>query len=273
MLEYEFMRNAFIAGTLVALVSAAVGYFLVLRNMTFAGHALSHVGFAGATGSLLLDLGAMPGLLAFTLAAAIAIGALGERLRGRDVAIGVVLSVALGLGVLFLSLYTRHATQAATILFGNVLGISATTLWMLAAMAAVTIATLAVISRPLLFATLAPELAEVKGVSLKRVSVLFMIVVAVAVAEAAQLVGVLLVFALMVAPAAAALRWTSGVAAGVALAIVIAIAATWVGIALAYYTDWPPTFWIVSLAGAVYFSSVASTTTILRQAETVHHGH
>src|SRR5207248_3466870 len=126
--------------------------------------------------------------LAFTLGAGIAIGLLGDKLRGRDIAIGVVLSVALGLGVLFLSLYTRHATQATVILFGNVFGIDKGTLMALLGMGALTLAMLAMISRPLLFATLAPELAEAKGVSLKLISVLFMVVVAVTVAQAAQIV-------------------------------------------------------------------------------------
>ena len=112
MLEYDFMRTAFLAGSLVAVVAGAVGFFLVLRNLTFAGHALSHVGFAGATGAVLVGVSPLWGLLAFTLAAALVMGLLGERLRGRDVAVGIILSLALGLGVLFLYLYTSHATQA-----------------------------------------------------------------------------------------------------------------------------------------------------------------
>src|SRR6266496_3280339 len=123
MFEYEFMRNAFVAGGIVAVVAGAVGVFLVLRSLTFAGHALSHVGFAGATGSVLGGVQPLWGLVAFTLAAAIAMGILGDRLRGRDVAVGIVLSLALGLGVLFLYLYTGHAMQATAILFGNVLGV------------------------------------------------------------------------------------------------------------------------------------------------------
>ena len=112
------------AGGVVAVVAGAVGFFLVLRNLAFAGHALSHVGFAGATGSLLIGVGALWGLLAFTLAAAVAMGLLGDRLRNRDVAVGVVLSLALGFGVLFLYLYTTSATEATAILFGNLLGVS-----------------------------------------------------------------------------------------------------------------------------------------------------
>jgi zinc/manganese transport system permease protein len=257
MLEYEFMRTAFLAGGLVAILAGAVGFFLVLRNLTFAGHALSHVGFAGAAGSVLVGMSPLWGLLCFTLAAAIAMGLLGERLRGRDVAVGIVLSLALGLGVLFLYLYTSHATQATAILFGNVLGIAPGTVWTLLGLSAAGLLALAAISRPLLFATLAPEMAEAKGVSLRLVSVLFLALVAVAVAEAAQVVGVLLVFALMVGPAAAAQRLTSHVGRGIALSMALALAETWLGIALAYVSDWPATFWIVFVSCAVYFLALA----------------
>ncbi|HEY1326959.1 MAG TPA: metal ABC transporter permease [Casimicrobiaceae bacterium] len=257
MLEYDFMRTAFAAGAVVAVVAAATGFFLVLRNLTFAGHALSHVGFAGATGAVLIGIAPLWGLLGFTLAAAVAIGLLGERLRNRDVAVGVVLSLSLGFGVLFLHFYTTHATQATAVLFGNLLGVGADTLMELAVLGLVSLIALGLIGRPLLFATLAPELAAAKGVSLKAVSVAFLAIVAIAVAEAAQVVGVLLVFALLVGPAAAALRLTTRVASGIALSVVLALAETWLGIALAYATDWPTTFWIVLLSSAMYVASVA----------------
>ncbi len=257
MFEYDFMRTAFMAGGIVAIVAGTVGYFLVLRNLTFAGHALSHVGFAGATGSALLGIGALWGLLAFTLMAAVAMGLLGDRLRNRDVAVGIVLSLALGLGVLFLYLYTSSASEATAILFGNLLGVGVDTLWGLLGLSALALVVLAAISRPLLFATLAPELAEAKGVSLRLVSVLFLAIVAVAVAEAAQVVGVLLVFALMVGPAAASLGLVSRLSWGVTLAVVLAVIETWGGIVLAYVTDWPTTFWIVLLSCLVYVVSFA----------------
>jgi zinc/manganese transport system permease protein len=256
MLEYEFMRTALAAGSLVAVVAGAVGFFLVLRHLTFAGHALSHVGFAGATGAVLVGLNPLWGLLAFTLAAAVAMGFLGERLRGRDVAVGVILSLALGLGVLFLYLYTAHANQATAILFGNVLGVDLQTVWALLGLSVVSLAALALISRPLLFATLAPELADARGVSLRRVAMLFLAIVAIAVAEAAQVVGVLLVFALMVAPAATALRLTARLGWGAALAVLLALAETWAGIALAYGTDWPTSFCIVAVSCSAYFLSL-----------------
>ncbi len=266
MLEYDFMRTAFVAGGLVAIVAGSVGFFLVLRNLVFAGHALSHVGFAGATGSVLLGMPPLWGLLVFTLVSGIAMGMLGDRLRGRDVAVGIVLSLALGFGVLFLYLYSTHASQASAILFGNILGISPATVVDLLGLTVASLCALAAISRPLLFATLAPELAEARGISLRIISVLFLVIVAVAVAEAAQVVGVLLVFALMVAPAAASLRLTSRVGHGVGLAVLLALAVTWLGIALAYHTDWPTTFCIVLLSCSVYFLSLIPPMRLSRHA-------
>ena len=114
--HYDFVQNAFLAGTIVAIVTAVVGYFVVLRAQAFAGHALSHIGFAGATGAALLGVSAFLGMFTFTLLAALGMGALGERVRGRDVEIGMVLSFMLGLGVLFLNLYTQYATQTVNLL-------------------------------------------------------------------------------------------------------------------------------------------------------------
>jgi zinc/manganese transport system permease protein len=252
MLEYDFMQTAFEAGTVVAVVAGAVGYFLVLRNLAFAGHALSHVGFAGATGAVLLGVAPFWGLIAFTVAGGIGMGLLGDQLRGRDVAVGIMLSLSLGLGVLFLHLYTTYATQASSLLFGNVLGVSPENLRDMLVLGVLTLACLTAIARPLVFATLDPELAEAKGVSLRLIAVLFLIVVAIAVAEAVQVVGILLVFALMVGPAAAALQCTVRLNSGIALSIALAVAETWAGIALAYVTDWPPSFWITLLSSVVY---------------------
>jgi zinc/manganese transport system permease protein len=257
MLDYDFMRAAFLAGGIVAVVAGAVGYFLVLRNLAFAGHALSHVGFAGATGAVLIGAAPLWGLVVFTLAAGTAMGMLGDRLRGRDVAVGIILSVALGFGVLFLHFYTSYATQATSLLFGNVLGVSMSGVANLLILAVASLTGLAIISRPLLFATIDPEMAEARGVSLRLVSVLFMIVVALAVAEATQIVGILLVFALMVGPAAAALRLSSRFRTGLALSVLFALAQTWAGIALAFVTDWPPSFWITFLSFLTYGASIA----------------
>lgn len=249
------MRNAYAAAGIVAVVAAAVGYFLVLRGQTFAGHALSHIGFTGATGAALVGLSPLYGMLVAALAGGVCIGLLGERLLQRDVAIGIALSLALGLGLLFLHFYTAYATQATTLLFGNVLAVSGGTIRALLALGLACVAGLAVISRPLLFASLQPDLAQAKGVSLDAYSALFMAIAALATVMSAQIVGILLVFSLMVGPPAAAQRLTRRLGSGLALSIVLALASAWLGIALAYWTDWPCSFWITALGCAAYLSS------------------
>ncbi len=257
MLEYDFMRSAFAASGVAAVLAGTVGFFLVLRGQTFAGHALSHVGFTGATGALLIGLSPLAGLVGFTLVAGIGMGLFGEKLAERDVAIGMMLSLALGLGLLFLHFYTAAATQAAALLFGNVLGVDPSALLTLVILAVLSLAALAAIGRPLVFASLQPELAEARGVPLRFVASAFLAIVAVAVAECAQIVGVLLVFTLMVGPAAAAMNLTRRLPAGIALSAALALAEAWAGLTLAYYTDWPTSFWITALSGMVFFGAAA----------------
>ncbi len=252
MFAYAFMQNAFAAAGVVAVMAALSGYFLVLRGQVFAGHALAHVGFTGATGAVLIGLPPLWGLVLLTLAAAVGMGLLGEKLAGRDVAIGLVLACSLGLGLLFLHFFTAFATQATALLFGNVLGVDPGTVWTLAGLGFVTLGELAAIARPLLFASLQPELAEARGVDVRRVGTLFLALVALATAASAQIVGVLLVFALMVGPAATAQRLTTRLGSGLALSVALALAQAWAGLALAWWTDWPTSFWITALGGAAY---------------------
>jgi len=259
MLEYDFMQTAFAAATIVAVVAGCVGYFLVLRGQTFAGHALAHVGFTGATGAVLIGAPPLAGLVLLTVIAGIGMGLLGERLAQRDVAIGVVLTLSLGLGLLFLHFFTSFATQATTLLFGNVLAVDPGTVWALVVLGAICLGTLAVISRPLLFVSLQPELAAAKGVPARFYSVLFLAIVALATAECAQIVGVLLVFSLMVGPAAAAQRLTTNVLGGIALSASLALVEAWAGLTLAYYTDWPTSFWISALSALIYLLATLPT--------------
>jgi zinc/manganese transport system permease protein len=256
MFQYEFMDNAFAAAGIVAVVSGIVGFFLVMRSQTFAGHALSHIGFAGATGAGLIGLAPLWGLIGFTLAAGIAMGLLSERISNRDVAIGVVLALALGFGLLFLHYYTSFATQATALLFGNVLAVDRATIATLAVLGAITLAALALIMRPLIFASLQPELAEAKGVPLRFISTAFLAIVALAVSECAQIVGVLLVFTLMVGPPAAAQRLTTGLWSGLSVSAALALGEAWLGITIAYHTDWPVSFCIALLSALGYFAAL-----------------
>lgn len=254
-LQYDFMQNAYAAGTIIAIVSAVVGFFVVLRGLSFAAHALSHIGFAGATGAVVLGTDPLFGLLAFTIVAGLAMGALGERLRGRDVAIGIILAFSLGLGALFLSLYTRYATQAYNILFGTILGVSQGDVLVSFILGIIVILAIAAVYRPLLFSSVDPEVAAARGVPVEVLGVGFLVIVAVAVAEAVQVVGVLLIFTLLVAPAATAGYVTTRPARAVALSIVLALVETWVGITLAYYSKFPVSFYISALGFALYVAA------------------
>ena len=252
--HYEFMVHAFEAGTIVAIVAGAIGYFVVLRSSAFAAHALSHIGFAGATGAVVLSVNPIFGLLAFTLGSGIAIGALGNRVRGRDVTIGIVLAWTLGLGVLFISLYRGYATEAYALLFGEILGISSDDVAVTLIAGVITVLALVAVYRPLLFASVDEELASAKGVPVTALSIAFMAILAVAVTEAVQVVGVLLIFALIVTPAAIAVRFTSRPAIAILVGVLLALCFTWLGLSIAFYSPHPVSFFITSLAFATYIA-------------------
>jgi len=264
MFEYDFMINAFMAAGVVAVVSGLVGYFLVTRGQTFAGHALSHVGFAGATGAGLIGIAPLWGLVGFTLVAGLGMGFLGERISGRDVAIGVVLALALAFGLLFLHYHTAFASQATAILFGNVFAVDRSTIAILAGLSAITLTALGGIMRPLVFVSLQPDLAEARGAPLRLISMAFLAIVALAVSECAQIVGVLLVFTLMVGPPAAAQRITTRLWYGLLFSVLLGLADAWCGITIAFYTDWPASFCIAMLSAFFYFSSLGLDNTRVR---------
>jgi zinc/manganese transport system permease protein len=252
----QFVQNAFWAGTMIAVLAAIIGYFVVLRAQAFAAHALSHIGFAGATGAALIGASSLVGMFVFTMLAACGMGALEKRIQGRDVEIGMVLSFVLGLGVLFLRLYTNSASEAVGVLFGSILSVSATDVFLTFVFGVVTLAVLAAIFRPLLFASIDPEVALARGVPVKFLSIIFMLLLAVTVAEAVQVVGVLLVFALLVAPAAAAQHITRKPFSAVAVSIVLGLLFTWGGLFLALVTNLPVSFYIATLSALTYFTTV-----------------
>jgi len=256
LLQHGFVQNAFLAGTLVAILSALVGYFVVLRAQSFAGEALSHIGFTGAMGSALVGASSLLGMLLFTLLAAVGMGALGKRLRGRDVEVGMLLAFVLGLGVLFLSLYTGSATAAVGVLFGSILSVTTSDVIVTLGCSLATITMLGFLFRPLLFASVDPEVAEARGVPVQRISILFLVVLAVSASEAIQVVGVLLAFALLVVPSASAGNLTHRPGLAVSLGVMISLASTWGGLILAFVGHWPVSFYIVSLTSMFYFGSL-----------------
>ncbi len=251
-LQYPFMVNAYAAGIIVSIVAGIVGYFVVLRSLSFAAHALSHIGFAGATGAVVLGISPVFGLLAFTISGAIGMGVLGKRIHGRDVAIGIVLAWTLGLGVLFLSLYSGYATEAYALLFGQILGISQRDVMITLVAGFVTLIAVAVLYRPLLFASVDEEVAEARGVPIQFLSVAFMVVLALAVSEAVQVVGILLVFALLITPAAITEHLTARPGRAIAVSISFALLFTLVGLFVSYYLPYPVSFFITTFAFLTY---------------------
>ncbi len=251
-LSYTFMQHAFIAGTLAAILAGAIGYFVILRELSFAGHALGHLGFTGASGALLIGLSPLMGQLLITILAALSMGLLGPRLYKSDMAIGIILAFALSLGSLFLHFYQGYAGLATNILFGNLLGVSVSSLYTMLLLVILSLTTLSVIARPLLFASLEPELALAKGIPLNLLALLFLSLMAITVTLAAQIVGILLIFTLLVGPAAISLKWTRTFWPGILFGIVIAVISVWLGIILAFYTNWPISFWISAIILGLY---------------------
>jgi zinc/manganese transport system permease protein len=256
---YPFMRHAFVAGTIVAVLAGVVGYFVVLRQSSFAAHALSEIGFAGASGGVAFGFSAVYGLLAMSLVGAALIGLLGKRLRGRDAAIGTVLAFSLGLGAYFLTRYKGNASGAFGLLFGQILGISVRDVWFVAIAAAVTLAVMAAVYRPLLFSSLDPDVAEARGVPVKALSVAFFVLLAVAVTAAVQVVGVLLIFSLLVTPGAIADRLCRTPGRAIALCVALSLTLVWVSLTITYYSRFPVGFLISALAFAAYLAARLAT--------------
>lgn len=262
LLQHEIVQNAFLAGTIVAIVTAVMGYFVVLRAQAFAGEALSDIGFAGATGAAVLGFSSLLGMFFLTVLAGIGMGALGDRIRGRDVEIGMVLSFALGLGVLFLTIYTQFGTNASEgvgVLFGSILSVTRSDVMITLASGVITLLLLAFLFRPLLFASIDPEVAQARGVPVRLLSIAFLMLLGVTTAETILVVGVLLVLALLIAPAATALHVTKRPLTSIGLSVALGLLFTWGGLILAFVgtgRDLPVSFYISALAGISYFASM-----------------
>lgn len=260
-LRTNFMENALIGGTLVALASGLVGYFVVIRRDAFAAHALAHIGFPGATGAVLLGVPVTLGLAVFCIGGGLAIGALGKRADRREIATGTILAFATSLGVLFSSLATRSANTVTNVLFGNLLAISSDQLMTFTIFTIVLVVGIGGIARPLLFASVNPEVAEAKGVPVRLVGVIFMVMLAIVVTMAVQVVGTLLLFALVVTPAATALAITARPIAVVAIATVIGLIAVWAGLVLSAMFNLPPSFPIVAIVFVGWLATMLTPNT------------
>lgn len=253
MLEYPLLQHAFLAGILVAVAAATMGYFLLARSLTFAGHALPNIGFAGAAGAVLLGLDPVIGLFVFTIAASLGIGLLGQEVHERDSAVGVIMTFALGLGLLFLSLYAGYAERVYSILFGQIIGISQQDVLITAGASLGTLLALLLLFRPLLFSSFDPELARARGVPVRLLSLVFLVLLAITISLAVQVVGSLLIFTLLIGPPATARRLTSRPLRALVLACLLGVGMTLLGIVLAVDNGvWPVSFYIASLSFGTY---------------------
>ncbi|HEX2286798.1 MAG TPA: metal ABC transporter permease [Mycobacterium sp.] len=247
-----FMRNALIGGTIVALAAGLIGYFVIVRNTAFAAHALAHIGLPGATGAVLVGLPVAFGLGVFCIGGALVIGALGRRAADREVATGTVLAMATGLGLFFNSLATRSSNTMTNVLFGNLLAISQRQIVTFAVLLVVLALSVGFIYRPLLFTSVNPQVADAKGVPVRALSVAFMALLGLAVTMAVQAVGTLLLFALVVTPAAAAIMLTPRPGAAIATSTAISLGSVWLGLGLSAMFNAPPSFVIVTIACGVW---------------------
>ena len=253
--EFQFMVNAFRAGTIVAVGAGVIGWFMVLRRQAFAGHTLAIVGFPGAAAAVWLGLSATWGYFGFCAAAAVLIAGLQPATGGRgdeSAGIGVLQAFALACGFLFVSLYHGFLNGVNALLFGSFLGISDIQVLVLLAVAGLAIAILVVIGRPLLFASVDADVAGARGVPVRGLAVIFLIVLGLTVAEVSQITGTLLVFALLVTPAATAQRLTARPLLSLGVTVAIAVGVTWAGLAVAYYSPYPIGFFITTFAFAGY---------------------
>ena len=259
MFAYPFMVTALAAGTIVAVVAGVIGWFMVFKRQSFAGHALAVVGFPGAAGAVLLGVAAAYGYLTFCIGAALVIAMLPSgQTRGRteeSAVTGTVQAFALACGFLFVSLYHGFLTGINALLFGSIVGITSGQVLLLLVVGVATLAVLAVIGRPLLFASVDPAVAGARAVPVRALSVIFLVLLGAAVAEASQITGTLLVYALLVAPPATAQLLTSRPALGLALSPLIGLAVTWIGLSLAFYWPYPAGFFITMLAFAGYVAA------------------
>jgi zinc/manganese transport system permease protein len=262
MWSLAFMVNAFRAGTIVAVLAALVGWFMVLRRESFAGHTLALVGFPGAAAAVWLGIGLAYGYFAFCLAAALVIAAVPQRGRGyteESAVIGTVQAFALASGMLFVALYKGFLNGTNALLFGSFLGITTSQVTTLALVAVAALVVLAVIGRPLLFASIDTDVARAHGVPTRALATVFLLLLGATAAEVSQITGALLVFALLVLPPATAQLLTPRPVASLAVSVALALVTVWVALFIAYYSPYPIGFWLTTIGFGVYALTYAGT--------------
>ena len=246
---------------------------VVVRQHAFAAHALAHIGFPGATAAILVGAPVTLGLAVFCVGGGLLIGLFGKRVAEREIATGTVLAASMGLGVLFASLASANASATTSVLFGNLLAISSDQLLVFGGFTVAVVVALAVLARPLLFASVDPTVAEARGVPVRGLGIAFTVLLALTVTMAVQVVGALLLFALVVTPAATALHLTARPGRVAAISVVLALAAVWIGLVLAAMVDLPPSFFIVGVSTLFWAVALTTVPRRHRRAATTTHEH
>lgn len=256
MFQYEFMQHAFIAGTAVAILCGAIGVFVIARGLSFMAHAFSHIGFSGASFAVFAGWNPLSGLLLFTVVSALAMGQMGVKFFRRDASISVLLSLFLGLGLLFLSLSAKQANFATSILFGSVVGISIRNVQVILGLSLILLILLAFGYKMLKFDSFDPTGAQASGLPVRLISIGFLLLLAIGVAETVQIIGALLVFALMTIPAATARHFTHSVFQMVVASAGLAVLGVWFGLVMGYYTGAPVSFFMTAFEALAYFTGL-----------------
>jgi zinc/manganese transport system permease protein len=263
-----FMVNAFRAGTIVAILAGPVGWFMVLRGQSFAGHTLAVVGLPGASAAVWLGLSSLLGYFAFAVAAALVLAALPRTTRGghgaESAAVGTVQAFSLAAGMLFITLYGGFLGGTNALLFGTFLGVSSGQVLALAVCAVPVLVIVAAVGRPLLFASVDADVAGARSVPTRALATVFLVVLAVTAAEVGQITGALLIFALLVLPAATAQRLTARPGPSVLLAVALALIVVWSSLFAAYYSPYPIGFWVTSIGFVLYTATSGAGVLITR---------
>ncbi len=254
MWEYSFMQNALIGGVIIALVCGVVSVFVILRRTSFAAHALGHMSLTGAAGAALFGFPSILGQILLNVVASVVMGLMGDKVKKNDLAIGVVLTFVLGVGIYFLFLFqNNYAGSVMGILFGNIFAISHAQILQLVILGIIILATLLVILRPLVFVSIDPVVAQSKNIPVRLISVIFFIVLAVTVSMACQIVGVMLVFTLLIIPGAIGNQWGASIMQSIGISVISAVSLVLAALFISYRLDLPASFCITMVLCLAYF--------------------
>lgn len=256
MLHYAFMQNAFLASTFIAIAAGVVGVFVTARQTSFLAHTLSEIGFAGAAFAVFIGISPLVGMLLFTILSAVTVGRMSTKASRREASTSAVSSLFVGLGILFLSLSDSSSSYATSILFGSIVGISRTEVWQLVLLASFVLVTVFLSYRTLAFDSFDPIGARAHGVKTEIISIYFLVILAIAVSTGAQIVGSLLVFILLTLPSAGAKYLGRTLPQMIVISVIAALVGVWLGLTLAYATNWPVTFFIAVIECLFYLGAL-----------------